>query len=129
MSESHSISEWIDQLRDGNPQAAQGIWNRFYHRLVAAATRHMRTAGVRVVDGDDIAMEAFTSFFARVESGHFPDLRDRQGLWRLLLTIVERRAKNQIRKERAKKRGEGNVRGDSGSSVAMLLRRTRDSIV
>ena len=77
MSESHSISFWIDGLRAGEGSAAGHVWNAFVERLVTAAARQLGPAGRRIADGEDVAAEAFASFFRRIETGHFPDLRDR----------------------------------------------------
>lgn len=111
--QSHSVTGWLHSLRDGDEVAAEELWNRFFRRLSTAAARKLRQGSVRVVEGEDVALDALDSFCRRMDAGEFPELHDRDGLWRLLLTMTENKAINQIRHERAQKRGAGQVRGDS----------------
>ena len=53
------------------------------------------------------------SFFRGVDEGNFPKLDDRDDLWKLLVTITERKAYHQTKHAHRKKRGGGTVRGDS----------------
>jgi len=48
-----------------------------------------------------------------VGRGQFPELVDRDDLWRLLVTITTRKVVESVRRETRKKRGGGRVRGDS----------------
>jgi DNA-directed RNA polymerase specialized sigma24 family protein len=60
-------------------------------------------------DEEDVALSAFNSFLRGVEAGRFPQLADRDDLWRLLLVITERKAIYVIAHERRVKRGGGKV--------------------
>ena len=111
--QSHSVTGWLHSLRDGDELAAQEIWNRFFQKLVTVAARQLRGGPSRVVDGEDVALDVLDSFCRRMEAGEFPNLKDRDELWRLLLAIAENKARNQIRHELAQKRGAGAIRGDS----------------
>ena len=51
----------------------------------------------------------FTASCAGRGAGNYPYLRDRDGLWRLLVTITAHKACNYIRSEKSQKRGGGNV--------------------
>ena len=69
---------------------------------------------------------AFESFYYRAATGQFPCLSSRQQLWALLITITDRKVVNNIRRQMARKRGGGRVRGEStfdngGSSDADSL--------
>src|SRR5206468_4240793 len=55
----------------------------------------------------------FASFCRAAEAGRFPQLADREDLWRLLVTVTERKAYNLVRDERRQKRGGGAVQGES----------------
>src|SRR5262249_18616696 len=53
------------------------------------------------------------SFCQGAERGHFPDLSDRDNLWRLLVVVTARKAA-QVRRDQARlKRGGGQVRGEA----------------
>ncbi|QDU81189.1 RNA polymerase sigma factor [Polystyrenella longa] len=113
MSDDHSVTNWLHALREeNNNDAAQEIWNRFQKQLIGVATRQLGTNN-RMTDADDAVNDAFASFCSRYEEGQYPDLNDRDGLWSLLLTMTENKARKQLRRELADKRGAGNVRGDS----------------
>ncbi len=58
-------------------------------------------------------MSAFASFCHGVECGRFPQLEDRNDIWRLLVTITARTALRLARDERSQKRGGGSVRDEA----------------
>jgi DNA-directed RNA polymerase specialized sigma24 family protein len=110
MSSSGSVTAWIDKLRAGDRAAAQLLWQGYFHRLVGLARKKLRRAPRGMADEEDVALSAFNSFFHGVEQGRFPQLADRDDLWRLLLVITERKAVDLVNHERREKRGGGNVR-------------------
>lgn len=109
----NSITQFIHLLRDGDPEAATPIWNHFYSRLVTLANKKLKSRVRRVVEGDDVAQSVFDSCFRAVQEGRVPDLKNRDNLWALLVTIAERKAFNTNRDMSAKKRGGGKVLGES----------------
>jgi len=117
MSSSGSVTAWIDQLRAGDRAAAQLLWQGYFHRLVGLARKKLRRAPRGMADEEDVALSAFNSFFHGVEQGRFPQLADRDDLWRLLLVITERKAVDLVNHERREKRGGGKVRHE-GSLAA-----------
>jgi DNA-directed RNA polymerase specialized sigma24 family protein len=60
-------------------------------------------------DEEDVALSAFNSFFEGVAQGRFPQLSDRDDLWRLLVHITACKAIDQINHERRKKRRPDSV--------------------
>jgi RNA polymerase sigma factor (sigma-70 family) len=118
MSTEGSITRILRQLDQSTvpyhrQQAQQAIWDRFFHQLVAVARRKLGSAPRRARDEEDVVISAMDSFYEGAANGRFPELRDRDGLWPLLVMITKRKAYNQVRDERAQKRGGGRVRGDS----------------
>ncbi len=77
MSPDESVSQWLGRLQDGDPAAAQQLWERYFQRLVGLARS-------------------------------FPQLLDRDNLWRLLVTITARKAYQLVLREGRQKRG-GNA--------------------
>lgn len=110
MSEPGSISVWIDQLKAGDADAAQPLWERYYNRLVALARKKLGDMPRRANDEEDVVQSAFNSFFLRAREGDFPLLSDRDDLWRLLVVITARKAINQRAHQARAKRGQGAVR-------------------
>jgi DNA-directed RNA polymerase specialized sigma24 family protein len=80
-----SVSRWIPELRRGDRQAIQRLWERYFDGMVRVARGRLRGAP-RLQDAEhDVAVEAFLGFCARIaQEGRFPDLDDRTGLIRLL---------------------------------------------
>jgi DNA-directed RNA polymerase specialized sigma24 family protein len=94
-----SISDWLQRLRHGDEQAARRLWERFFERMVAVARRRLGAGPRRAGDEEDAALSAFADFTRAVKAGRFPDLRDRDELWALLLTFTVRKARGQLRHE------------------------------
>jgi DNA-directed RNA polymerase specialized sigma24 family protein len=113
MSADGSISRWISQLKRGDEAAAQKLWEGYFHRLVALARAKLRGVRRRAEDEEDAALSAFDSFCRGAEQGRFPQLNNRDELWRLLVLITARKACDLAQREGRLKRGGGQVRGDS----------------
>jgi DNA-directed RNA polymerase specialized sigma24 family protein len=113
MSTGESVSRWIEELKRGDETAAAEVWNNYFARLTALARHKLRGAPRRAADEEDVVAGAFETFFRRAQKGQFPQLKDRQDLWHLLVKITERKAYNQRRDQRRAKRGGGRLRGES----------------
>jgi DNA-directed RNA polymerase specialized sigma24 family protein len=112
MSEESSVSHWLALLEEGDARAAQKLWERYFQRLVGLARRKLQGSPRRAADEEDVALSAFASFCAGAEQGRFPQLEDRDDLWRLLVTLTARKASHQLRGEGQKKRGGGFLPDD-----------------
>jgi DNA-directed RNA polymerase specialized sigma24 family protein len=113
MTPDSTITHWIGQLQAGQQQAAQLLWERYFHHLVKLARKKLTGDSRAVADEEDVALSAFKSFCRAAEEGRFPELRDRDDLWKLLVTITERKAVNQVRDQRRLKRGGGKVQDEA----------------
>lgn len=83
-----SVTIWIGLLRAGDAEAAENLWRRYFSRLVDLARGRLQDTPHLRSDAEDIALSAFESFAQAAAAGRFPDLADRSGLWRLLVTIT-----------------------------------------
>ena len=113
MAPSGSITALIERLEAGDHEAAQPLWEQYYPRLVGLARERLRGTPRRVADEEDVALCALDSFCRGVEQGRFPQLKDRDGLWALLVLITVRKAADLVQYHRRERRGGGQVRGDS----------------
>src|SRR5271156_301531 len=109
--EGASITEWLGNLREGDQAAAQPLWERYFSKLVTVARTKLRRMRRTTADEDeeDAALSAFNSFCDGAARGKFPQLADRDDLWRLLVVITARKAMAQAHREGRKKRGGGRV--------------------
>ena len=112
MSARGSVSGWIERWRLGRDSAAALLWQRYHRRLWQVARRRLKDAPRGAADEDDVVAESFECFFRRAREGGFDRLCDRDDLWRILVTIVRRKADNQIRHHRRRKRGGGAAAGE-----------------
>jgi DNA-directed RNA polymerase specialized sigma24 family protein len=113
MSPESSVADLIEGLKAGEPQAAQKLWDRYCDRLVGLARRKLRNVSRRMADEEDVALSAFNSLCVGAAKGRFPQVQDHQGLWGLLIFITAQKAADRIAHENRKKRGAGQVRGES----------------
>ena len=123
-----AVTEWLRRLEVGHDLAAQRLWDVFFERLVRLAQERMRTNDRRVADAEDIALSAFASFCRGVENQRFPELSDRQGLWRLLVSITIHKLLHLQRDQNRLKRGGGfraveAIEGDDRTAVDQLISR------
>ena len=109
----NDAQSWIDKLQQGQPEAAQAIWERYFAQLVRLAERKMGALPRRIADGEDVALSAMNSFVQGARAGKFPRLDDETDLWRLLVTITARKVSAQRRRHFARRRNKGRVRGES----------------
>jgi DNA-directed RNA polymerase specialized sigma24 family protein len=107
--EDGSVTVWLEQLKAGDPAAAKPLWDEYFARLVTLARRQLRTAPRASADEEDVALSAFDSFCRGVEGGRFPEMNDRDDLWRVLFVITARKATRLVRHEGREKRGGGRV--------------------
>src|SRR5271166_2654711 len=115
-----SVTGWLGALQEGDPAAAQRLWERYFLNLVELARKRLRQAPPRHADEEDVALSAFDSFLRRAEAGRFPQLHDREDLWRLLTVITARKACRLVRDEGRQKRG-GGRRAAAADEEALLL--------
>lgn len=118
MSTTGSVTHWIHALKAGDHKAARQLWERYFQRLLHLSRKMLRGTPRRCEDEEDVALCAFDSFCRRAENRHFPELCDREDLWRLLVVITTRKALSLARKTNRQKRG---GRGVACSSFAADL--------
>src|SRR5262245_12611335 len=103
-----SVTRWVVALKDGDAAAAQPLWERYHRQLIGLARQKLQSARRREADEEDVVQNAFHSFFRGVADGRFPQLDDRDNLWRLLVVITARKALDQIAQQNARRRGGGS---------------------
>ena len=100
-----SVTRWLERLGTGDNVAAAKLWNAYFDRLVHLAHGRLQAKFAKVNDAEDIALSAFHSFCRGVENKKFPALSDRDGLWRLLVSITIHKLLHVVRDQKRIKRG------------------------
>jgi len=113
LSHDEIVSQWLQRLHGVDEQFAQAIWELYFQQLVRLARQKLGTLPRRDEDEEDAALSAMDSFLQGAKDGRFPQLNDRDDLWRLLVTITVRKVTARRRRFFADKRGGGDVRGES----------------
>jgi DNA-directed RNA polymerase specialized sigma24 family protein len=108
MSPEGTITHLITRLKQGDREAAQGLWQAYFPRLVALARARLQGA-MGLADEEDVVLSAFDSFYRGVARGRFPDLQDRDDLWQLLFVLTVRKAINLVKHQRRRSRGGGRL--------------------
>ena len=113
MSDQQSVTLWLAGLRDGQSVCAQHLFHEVYDRLVRLARKRLGSQRPRWADEEDMALSAFHSFIDGAADGKFPQLADRDDLWKILVKITARKVKDYLKASHRQKRGGGHVRGES----------------
>jgi DNA-directed RNA polymerase specialized sigma24 family protein len=119
-----SITRWLGPLKDGDAEAVEQLWARYFGRLVGLARKNLGARPRRAADEEDVAVSAFDSFCRAAEGGRFPRLLDRDDLWHILVVVTARKAANLAKHERAAKRGGGRPAADT--DLAEVIARDPD---
>jgi RNA polymerase sigma factor (sigma-70 family) len=101
MSFTDPITLWIANLKEGQRAAAGLLLQRYFGRLVQLARARLRARPELAAADEDVALSAFKSLCLGAERGRFPQLDDRNDLWRLLALLTVRKAIDLQRRQRA----------------------------
>jgi RNA polymerase sigma-70 factor (ECF subfamily) len=97
---SDSFAEFLPRLRGGDDAAAQELFGRFAHRLIALALRHIEAGLRHKVDPEDVVQSVYKSFFRRYGDGNL-DIVNWNSLWGLLTLITARKCAERVAYHRA----------------------------
>jgi RNA polymerase sigma factor (sigma-70 family) len=95
-----SVSQWIVQLKDGKAEAAEKLWQRYFEKVVGLARKKLGSAPRQMMDEEDIAVNVFDNLWQGAAKGKFPELRNRDNLWPLLVVLTSRRVYDHFRHEK-----------------------------
>src|SRR5271165_5581476 len=111
-----SITHWIREVRRGDSVAAEGLWKRYFPKLVQLVQKKLQGLPGQLADEEDVALSAMNRFYQASQEGRYPDLADRDGLWRLLLQIAKHRVIDLRRHENRQRRGGGRYCSDAAGN-------------
>lgn len=105
MTNSESVVLWLQELKQGNRNAANALWDRYSRRMNQLAKARLRTAKHGGFDEEDVTLSAFENFCRAIQDGRYSELDGSEGLWHLLATFTLRKANDRLKVEAAEKRG------------------------
>lgn len=103
MSDSNSLTNLYFKLQAGDEDAANRLFQECFVRLVMYAKSHLNGVPQKMADGEDVALSALNSFMKAAQLGRFPNFKDRDDLWKLLLRITRNKAVDLRRYENRRK--------------------------
>src|SRR5437763_7729098 len=95
-----SFPEFLARLQRRDDAAAQELFGRFAHQLIALAHRHIGAGLRHKVDPEDVVQSAYKSFFLRYGAGNL-DAINWNSLWGLLTLITVRKCAERAAYHRA----------------------------
>lgn len=110
---SDESARWIANLKAGDSHALEMLWKQYFEKLTRIIRKRLAGLQLREADEEDIALSALNSLCTGMSDGRFPRLDDRDDLWKILLTIVNRTTNDYREHYFAQKRGGGEQRGES----------------
>ena len=87
---SDSFAQFLARLHNQDDAAAQELFVRFAHQLIALALRHIDPGLRHKVDPEDVVQSVYKSFFVRYGAGNL-DVVNWNSLWGLLTLITVRK--------------------------------------
>jgi RNA polymerase sigma-70 factor (ECF subfamily) len=106
-------ADLIQQLRAGDPAAAEAVFALYAQKLTRFAEQHLSAKLAGRLDGDDIVQSVFRTFFRRSAEGEFR-IDSTAQLWQLLVKITLLKARAKARHHTAEIRDVGAEAGSGG---------------
>jgi DNA-directed RNA polymerase specialized sigma24 family protein len=96
--ETANTNEQLQNLRDGDSEAAGALWDKFFDKLVATADSTLRTFPT-LDSGEDVALSALHSVIHGLKENisKYAGVCNRESLSRILVTITRRKAIDAMR--------------------------------
>ncbi len=106
-----SVTRCIQQLKAGDVDGFQKIWDHYFEELLEVARGVMRQRRHwSVVDEDDIVQNALLSVCRGLpKNKSYEQVNSRESLWPILVAITKFKVADNFRRENAAKRGGGKV--------------------
>jgi RNA polymerase sigma-70 factor (ECF subfamily) len=98
-----SFADFLARLHSRDDAAAQQLFARFTHQLVALALRHIEAGLRHKVEAEDVVQSVYKSFFLRYGSGNL-EMVNWDSLWGLLTLITVRKCADRAAYHRAERR-------------------------
>jgi RNA polymerase sigma-70 factor (ECF subfamily) len=100
---SNSFTDFLARLHSRDDAAAQQLFGRFTHQLIALALQHIHAGLRHKVDPEDVVQSVYKSFFFRYGDDNL-DLVNWNSLWGLLTLITVRKCAERAAYHRAERR-------------------------
>jgi RNA polymerase sigma factor (sigma-70 family) len=100
-----SVTELIDQYRNGNDDALTSLFDRYVAAVRAVARNRLDRRTYKVATGSEIANDVFVMLAEKMRANQAIELKDRDHLWNFLCALVRGKVSDERKRARALKRG------------------------
>lgn len=99
-----SVTILLQRIRRGQQDSVQPLFELYFKRLAALGKVLLPERFQRVTDGEDLALEVLTAFFAAASNGTLPELQTRSDIWRVLARRLQQRGQRSSPPENSESR-------------------------
>jgi RNA polymerase sigma factor (sigma-70 family) len=89
-----AITLLLQNMKQGDRDAVEQLWERYFDRLVSLARSKLLGVPRQMADEEDVALSAMKSFCRAVEENRFPKLENSGDLWQILVMLTRNKAAN-----------------------------------
>jgi hypothetical protein len=119
MNSKSSVTDWLRALEKGDDDAARRLWERYSGQMHDVARRRMRRLTRKdIVEEEDMVVSAFASLCLAARKGQLSGVKDRNGLWGLMIVATLRKVGQRSEYTQAAKRGAARPRDRVGLTDA-----------
>ena len=108
-----SITDLIGGLKIGSGESGEKLFQRYHARIVSLARSKLGSTALLGADEEDVALSVLNALLDGAPRNKFPDLANREELWKLLRTITIRKVWDLKKQAKTVRRGRGLVRTES----------------
>ena len=99
----HTDQTLLREIRSGDEEAAQALFDRYSNRVGGVASRNLANDVSGRVDADDVTQSIFRTLFRRLRDGQY-DIPPGETIWQLLVTMTLNKTRTLGTQHRAAKR-------------------------
>jgi RNA polymerase sigma factor (sigma-70 family) len=121
MSSGGSVTIWMKALAAGDNNAAEGLWERYYKRMVSLARDKLQRLPRGSSDEEDVALSAFHNFCQAAAANRFPRLANRDDLWQILVMLTARKTIDHHKRNIRQKRGGALTRASDDALLCEII--------
>ena len=120
--EPNSVEAFVNSLRQGDPAAAQQVFDQYVDKMVAMARKRISQRLASRIDAEDVVQSVFRTFFHRTKEGEF-EFHDPEDICKTLAKITMHKVFRQVAHHQAAKRDAGRElgSGDEGQDLVVNL--------
>jgi len=120
MDPNRTVESFVNSLRQGDPAAAQAVFDQYVDKMVAMARKRISQRLASRIDAEDVVQSVFRTFFHRTKEGQF-EFQDPEDICKTLARITMHKVFRQVAHHQAAKRDAGRELGSGDDSQDLVV--------